>query len=125
MGLESNETVFSSDSPTTEDYFIDEGSSTNCASNSTSQFNCVQPVSLTQYDLKHSSAEFLLNLREGCHLSQVAIKSVMNGCRQLCMQTALKVARSLSDELSDAGIESTRFQSFRSLSNQFLILSMD
>ena len=39
----------------------------------------------------------------------------MIGCRQLCMQTALKVARSLSEELSDAGIESTRFPSLHGL----------
>ena len=93
MGLESNETFFcatSSDPPTPEDYFIDEGPSTDNAACSSSQFNCMQPISLTQCDLKHPSAEFLLNLREGCHLSQVAIESVMNGCRQLCMQTALR-----------------------------------
>ena len=70
------------DIPTTEECFQDSECSTD-----TTSFPGVLRTSHAQsfVTTKQSSAEFLLHLTESCHLSQGAVKNVMNGCQQFNM----------------------------------------
>ena len=52
------------------------------------------------------TAEFLLLLTEGRHLSQVAVEDVIKGCRRVCQQSLSLAKESVLSALSDAGVRS-------------------
>ena len=57
---------------------------------------------------KNSAAQFLLHLREGRQVSQVALMDVIAGCRQLCNQTIYYLKTEIDQCLSDTPNEAIR-----------------
>lgn len=51
-----------------------------------------------------TAAKFLLQLREGRQISQVAISDVTTGCKTLCKQTADEIKEGVKATLASAGI---------------------
>ena len=59
---------------------------------------------VSRTDNIHYAAKFLLRLREGRQLSQVAVSEVMDGCKALCKQTVDKFKERIEVYLASAGI---------------------
>ena len=53
----------------------------------------------------YTAAKFLLQLREGRQISQVAVSDVIDGSRTLCKQTGLELKQRVQLSLASAGID--------------------
>lgn len=60
----------------------------------------------TSCSITDEAARFLLQLREGCQLSQAAILDVITGCKILCSGVADRYKASITAALASAGISS-------------------
>lgn len=60
---------------------------------------------LNPLERKRKSAKFLLRLTEGHRLTQKAIGDVIDGCRELCVQTALQVKEAAQTILAQSGMD--------------------
>ena len=80
-----------------------------CMDISVAQWNLSQPSCRcldSGVEWVTQTAEFLLLLTEGRHLSQVAVEDVIKGCRRVWQQSLSLAKESVLSALSDAGVRS-------------------
>ena len=56
---------------------------------------------------KRMNAKFLLKLTEGRWLTRVALSDVIQGCRDICAQTAIQVKQNITASLTEPGMDSS------------------
>ena len=63
------------------------------------------PVAHDPLQNKKRSAKFLLKLAEGRRISQVTVRDVIQGCRDICAQTAFQVKQNITTALIESGVD--------------------